>query len=124
MNPKKRNQEKQNAGDQKSSARRDEDPLNDIYIPKDLKDCFLQLDNLLSAGDKEQIKNLKDRSETIRYHFNLGLWIRNNWGLWRDSRLQKYFLDRKIFHPDDMSSLILENYYDWLNNQYQEIDDK
>ena len=119
MNPKKRNQEKQNAGDQKSSARRDEDPLNDIYIPKDLKDCFLQLDNLLSAGDKEQIKNLKDRSETIRYHFNLGLWIRNNWGLWRDSRLQKYFMDRKIFHPDDMSSLILENYYDWLNNRYR-----
>ena len=66
--------------------------------------------------DKDEIKNLKNKKETIKYHHTLGMWVRNNWGLWGGSRLQKYFLDKKVNHPDGMSGLILEFYYDWLNN--------
>lgn len=47
----------------------------------------------------------------------LGMWMRNNWRLWAGSRLQKYFLVRGIRHPDDMSGVILEYYYDWLKGQ-------
>jgi hypothetical protein len=65
---------------------------------------------------KQEIKNLKDRSETINYHLGLGMQLRNSWGLWGGSRLQKYLLDKKVNHPDSMSSLILDFYYDWLNN--------
>lgn len=42
------------------------------------------------------------------------MWIRNNWGLWGGSRLQKYFTDKGIHHPDNMSHVILVHYYDWL----------
>lgn len=96
------------------------DSINGIYIPKDLKDCFLQLDKILSANDKEAIKGLKNKTETIKYHHGLGMWIRNEWGLWGGSRLQKYFLDKKVDHPDSMSSLILEFYYDWLHSKNTE----
>ena len=48
------------------------------------------------------------------------MWLRNNWGLWGGSRLQKYMLERKIQHPDSMSAIILEFYYDWLNEQNDE----
>jgi hypothetical protein len=94
------------------------DSIDGVYIPIDLKDCFYQLDKILSAKDREKIKLLKNRKETIIYHHELGMWIRNNWGLWGGSRLQKYLLDKNVEHPDAMSSLILEFYYDWLHNNH------
>jgi hypothetical protein len=88
--------------------------INGVYIPKDLEDCFIQLDKLLKEYEKNEIKCLPSRTDMALYHHGLGMWIRNNWGLWGGSRLQKYFFDRKIKHPDDMSSVILSLYYDWL----------
>jgi hypothetical protein len=40
--------------------------------------------------------------------------MRNNWGLWGGSRLQKYFTEKGVGHPDEMSSVILFFYWDWL----------
>jgi hypothetical protein len=91
------------------------DTINGIYIPRNIEDCFKQLDKLLSNADIQQIKNLKDKSETIKYHHNFGLWIRNNWGMWSGSRFQLYMLDRIKTEPDGMSSIILEFYWEWLN---------
>lgn len=92
------------------------DTIDCVYIPMDLDDCCVQLDQLLSEEDKEYIKNLPDKKETIKLHMSLGMWIRNNWGLWGGSRLQKYLFDISD-HPDGMSSIILEHYYDWLNKK-------
>lgn len=91
--------------------------INNVYIPKNLEDCFLQLDKLLSEIDKKEMQALPKRDNMIQYHLGLGMWIRNNWGLWGGSRLQKYFNDRGITHPDEMSSIILEYYYDWLSGK-------
>ena len=96
------------------------DTINGVYIPKNLEDCFIQLDKLLSGEDKQTIKQLVNKKETIKYHHSLGMWLRNNWGLWGGSRLQKYMLDKKIDHPDGMSAIILKFYYDWLNEQNDE----
>jgi hypothetical protein len=63
-------------------------------------------------------------------HFSLGLWIRNNWQLWGGSRLSKYFNKMGIFHPDDMSEIILKSYDRYLltndlrlNEQIQQYKD-
>jgi len=93
------------------------DTLNGVYIPIDLKDCFKQLDKLLSDSDKSEIKKLYNKNKTIQYHHSLGMWIRNNWGLWGGSRLQTYLRQHGCSQPDDMSATILEYYYDWLNNR-------
>lgn len=93
------------------------DSINGVYIPKDIEDCCVQLDKILSDKDKEYIKGLPKKDDTIDLHFSLGMWIRNNWGLWEGSRLQIYFLKKRINHPDDMSGKILEAYYDWLNKK-------
>ena len=50
----------------------------------------------------------------IQYHFSLGMWMRNNWGLWQGSKLSKWFNERGIFHPDDMSAIILDSYWHHL----------
>ena len=91
--------------------------IDGVYIPKDPGDCFLELDKILSPIDKKEILALAGRTEMVQYHMGLGMWMRNNWRLWAGSRLQKYFLDRGIRHPDDMSGVILEYYYDWLKGQ-------
>lgn len=92
------------------------DSINGVYIPKDIEDCCVQLDKILSDKDKEYIKGLPKKDDTIDLHFCLGMWIRNNWGLWGGSRLQKYLFDISD-HPDGMSSIILKYYYDWLNKE-------
>ena len=91
------------------------DSINGVYIPRNIEDCFHQLDTLLSPQDLRTIKNYESRDEMTNLHFSLGLWMRNNWGLWCGSRLQKYCLQRGLRHPDDMSGTILEYYWDYLH---------
>ena len=89
---------------------------NDMtYIPKDLGDCLVRLDKTLKKKEKEEIKSLPDRDDMFMYHFSLGAYLRNKWKLWDDSVLRSYFLERYIFHADDMSTIILVHYHDWLN---------
>lgn len=98
-------------------AKTEMDSINGIYIPKNLEECFIELDRLLSEEDKNTIKNLKNKNETALYHLGLGTTIRNMWGLWSGSRLQLFFIKKKIQHPDEMSGMILGFYYDWLNGR-------
>jgi hypothetical protein len=88
--------------------------INGVYIPKDLGECFIELDKLLSEIDKKEMSALPKKADMIRYHLSLGMWMRNNWGLWGGSRLYKYFHDKGLNHPEDMSSIVLFYYYEWL----------
>ncbi len=43
-----------------------------------------------------------------RFHFQLGMSLRNDWSLWeKDMPLVKWFNERGITHADDMSAIIL-----------------
>ena len=44
--------------------------------PKTKKECFAQLDEMLSEADKKAIVEAEDLFE---FHFTLGLWIRHHW---------------------------------------------
>lgn len=91
--------------------------IDGVYIPKNMGECFIELDKLLPEIDKKEMLALAQRSDMILYHHGLGTWIRNNWGLWAGSRLQKYFTDKGLRHPDDISGVILDYYHDWLNGK-------
>jgi hypothetical protein len=56
------------------------------------------------------------------YHFSLGMWMRNNWGLWHGSRLSEYFNEHGVHHPDDMSGIILSSYWNSLHNLPMEFE--
>ena len=94
------------------------DTINGVYIPRDLEDCFHTLDSILSVKSIRTIKAFDSRDDMVELHFGLGMWLRNNWGLWGGSRLQVYLLDHGIKHPDDMSCVILKYYYDYLHGQH------
>jgi hypothetical protein len=87
------------------------------YIPKDLDDAHQQLMKIFSAKDIEHIKAMKSEDDMIEYHMGLGTGLRNDWGLWRGSRLSQWFNQRGIFHPDDMSGIIFDTFWDKLHNK-------
>jgi hypothetical protein len=93
------------------------DSIDRVYIPRDLRDSFVQLDRMLSETDKQELKHPDAESGLARFHFGLGLWMRNNWQLWGGSRLQQYFVRLGITHPDNMSGTILGAYSDYLNGK-------
>ncbi|MEO0684070.1 MAG: DUF6794 domain-containing protein [Cyanobacteria bacterium J06649_11] len=94
------------------------DTLNSVYIPIDIIDCFSQLNILFDDTTKVQIESISEEDFVARSHFGIGLWLRNNWQLWGGSRLSKYFADKGIHHPDDMSGIILSSYHRHLINAY------
>ncbi len=93
----------------------DENSHTGYYIPVDLEDCFLEMDKMLSEEFIEKIRT-GDEEDLYVYHMSFGLWIRNNWGLWAESLLKDFFNSYEIFHPDDMSSIIITSYYRNLND--------
>ncbi len=88
----------------------------EVYVPKDLEDCFTELKKLLKPEDVEKMKNGREE-DMAGYHFGLGMWMRNNWGLWGDSRLTQWFNTQGIKHPDDMSGIILDSFWRHLNQK-------
>lgn len=90
-----------------------QDTLDGVYIPKDLEDCLSELDKIMSEKDQEEFR----QSNPISYHLGFGRHLRNRWGLWTSSRLQEYFLDLGVTHPDNMSGIILDSYHRHLNGK-------
>lgn len=87
-----------------------------VYVPTDLEKCFRELDKMLHPGLKAQMRS-GPQEGMIQHHHGLGRWLRNNWGLWGGSHLAKYFFQRGIMHPDDMSGSILDAYWEHLNGE-------
>lgn len=96
--------------------------FNPNYKPKTLDEAIFQLEKLHHDTTKVQILSMTEDQFTIRSHFGMGMWIRNNWGLWGGGKLSKYFKSIGIFHPDDMSGIILTSYYRHLKRQDLELD--
>lgn len=110
--------------EQKDKVKYVKDTINAIYIPKNLEDCFEQINSFWADSTKLKMKNLSENEFSGRLHHGFGMWIRNNWRLWGGSRLSKYFNDLGIYHPDDMSGIILVSYHRHLNNKEIKLDEK
>ena len=92
-----------------------------IYIPKDLDDSFAELKKMLHPDFVKEFK-VGTEDDTAMHHFGLGIWMRNNWGLWGGSRLAKWFNAQGIKHADDMSGIILDSFWRHLNNKPIKLD--
>ncbi|MBN1151148.1 hypothetical protein JXA84_08035 [candidate division WOR-3 bacterium] len=101
----------------------DENSPTGYYIPSDIEDCINELDIMLP---RELIDKMTERTEEdmIEYHHGLEKWIRNNSGLWSDSRLSEYFNSMGVFHPDDMFSIVIISYWRNLNGEPIELNEQ
>jgi len=107
------------ASGQKSSTtvKKDKTSANITYIPINLDDCLKQLDNIFVDSNKAKIKTMTEDEFSGRYHLGFGMWMRNNWGLWKGSRLSKYFNSVGVYHPDDMTGIIFDSYHRHLKGK-------
>jgi hypothetical protein len=92
-----------------------------VYIPADLDDSFKELSRMLHPKLAEKIKSGTEK-DLYQYHAGLGRWMRNNWALWKGSRLSEWFNRKGIHEPDDMSGIILRSFWRHLNSQPIEFD--
>jgi len=97
-------------------------------VPQSLPEAIAQLDSELDEQTKEKFvfhADAKGRElsqveifKSAGYgHLGIGASIRNQWGLWTDSRLKRWFLWRAVIHPDDMSGVILDEFTEHLRNE-------
>jgi hypothetical protein len=93
------------------------DSLRNIYIPKDIEDCFKQINILWVDSTRNIVKQWTEDEFFGKVHHGFGMWIRNNWQLWGGSRLSKLFNEKGIYHADDMSGIILTSYHRYLSNK-------
>ena len=85
--------------------------------PKTLEETFPYLDQIIGDMVKYNFIILPEDVAVGRLHFPFGMWIRNEWGLWKNSDLKKYFVEKGIGHPDDMTGIIFTSYHRYLNNK-------
>ncbi len=79
--------------------------------PSTLAEAHAALERMLSPQTLTEIDAIPSERDMIKYHFSLGLNIRNGWGLWRGSPLAKHMQDLGFIHPDDMSGVILNTFW-------------
>lgn len=110
--------------EQKTSSKRERvfDKRHRSYIPMDLDDAMDELDRTINAKDQERIRTSKE--ESVMYHHGFGTGLRNGWGLWGGSRLAQWFNEKGIFHPDDMSGIILDAWFCRLRGKPFDLEGK
>jgi hypothetical protein len=94
------------------------------YKPKNLNESIVQLNRIHNDAIKNEIRNMTENEFIGNSHLGLGMWIRNNWKLWKKSELSSYFNEIGILHPDDMSGIILTSYYRNLNDKPIELNEQ
>ena len=91
-------------------------------IPANLEECFEFLNRMFGEEQVEEFKSWGEKEAMGKLHFGLGRNLRNNWGLWAESKLQQHFKDMGVWHADDMSSIILTSYHRHLNNKPLDVE--
>jgi len=77
-----------------------------FYVPANQEDAVKELLKTLPPKAIEDMKVI-GLDEMASYQFGLGLQMRNNWGMWKASRLGQWYSKKGIKQPEDMSSAIL-----------------
>jgi len=78
-------------------------------IPNNLGEAVTKLKKKITYDEYEDI--VSGKINNIDLHMTVGVKIRNEWGLISGSNLCDYFLNLGLFHPDDMSGIILEKLF-------------
>ena len=88
--------------------------------PETVTDAVNQLLTVLSDMDKEEIRTTSQK-DLIDLHLGLGLWIRNNFGLWdhnqalMDScKLVAGYHPMLTIQPDEASRIIVDSLWETL----------
>ena len=84
--------------------------------------AMVEIDKQMSKKQRTEILCLNNPVDMAKYHFGLGLWIRNNLGLWEsNSSLLQAMKDSDPFfdgHPDTASYILMRLYWAYAQGKY------
>lgn len=89
--------------------------ISGVYIPKDLTDAFIQLNQLIDKESKVKFKAVDEKIAARKLHFSFGRWMIYNWGFYEGSRLSHFLQGLGVNHPDDMAYFLMITYHRNLN---------
>jgi len=92
------------------------DSINGKYIPKNLDDAIITLNNLVDTQAANRYSSLPEEEAWKKLYFSFGSWIRANWSIVEGSRLTLALNELGVYHPDDMVQLIMRTYHRSLNH--------
>ncbi|MDT3404331.1 DUF6794 domain-containing protein [Mucilaginibacter terrae] len=92
-------------------------PEPEPYIPKDILQCIAQIDGLWGKELRKEAKHMSEKDFIGITHASYGMWIRNNWGLWKGSRLKLYFSVRGAGFAENISAVIFASYYRYVTGK-------
>lgn len=98
------------------------DYINDVYIPIDLEDAYVELDRLASPEAIARFKSAPEKAVAEKLHFGLGKWIMVNWNLYEGSRYSHFLRGMGISHPDDMVQFTIVSFYRFKNGTPLELE--
>jgi hypothetical protein len=77
--------------------------------PTTLDEAVGCLDRWLPASEKRDLVDPPVSADEIQLpHLGIGMWIRNEWGLWKGGPLRSNLAALGLRHPDDMSAVIVD----------------
>lgn len=95
--------------------------LYGVYIPKDLSDAIVQLNQLADRESLQKFRMAAEEEAVRKLHFSLGRWIIHNWGFYGGSRLSYALKGMGVHHPDDMAQLLVRSLHRSLNKKPIEV---
>ena len=92
------------------------------FHPEKLNQAMEYFDCTWESLDNTKYKEKEEEIAVSELHFGTGRAIRNDWGLWNNkSRLSQFFIQLGIFHPNDISSIMLTSWLRQLNGKKIEL---
>jgi hypothetical protein len=98
-------------------------PAVDPHPPTNLTEALDRLERTLPAETLEKMR-AGTEEEMVQFHFNVGLMLRNSWGLRSRGPLYRYLAGLGLQHPDDMSGLILKGLWRRLHGQPLQVEEE
>lgn len=105
-------------------ALRKQEALEASCNSKTILEALECLHSSLSKEDHDKVVN-GSYDDLAMYHFGWGMGIRNSWDLWSGSTpIAQHFNEIGIFHPDDMSGIIIDSYWLHYNDCDLQLDEQ
>lgn len=85
-------------------------------VPATLDEALVMLEKTVHPDVLARIRASKNERDMIAFHHGIGRGLRNGWGLWGRSPLKRFFEPLGVFHPDDISGIILTSFWRKLHD--------